>query len=330
MQHTETLLLTEKDIQKILSVDTCLSAVEASFHAHGEGKVVLPPKLYLILPDHIGDFRAMTAYLGSPRRCGLKWVNVHPQNKQRRLPTVMGIIILNDVGTGFPLAILDGTFITKMRTGAGGAVAAKYLARKDSNVLGLVGCGVQAQSQLLFLSKIFHLAKAKFWGPSAREQERFRQILRKRVPFPLEPQKTLRGAVSEVDILVTTTPSRRPLVQKEWIRSGTHINAIGADAKGKQELDPSLLKEGKIVVDDWHQASLSGEINVPYARGELRRSDIYATLGEVVCGLKRGRTHKKEITIFDATGLAVQDVAVAWQVYQKAVRLGIGKKIRFF
>ena len=329
MRRFKTLLLTQREIQKSLTVGKILSLVESSFRDHGRGRALLPAKVYLTLPGQIGDFRAMPAYLASPKRCGIKWVNVHTGNRKRHLPTVMALIVLNDPETGFPLAILDGTYITKMRTGAAGAVAAKYLARKESVVLGLVGCGVQAETQLLFLSQIFRFKKIKFWGLTEKERGQFYQRVGQ-PHLPLEAKATIRETVLGADILVTTTPSRRPLVRREWVKAGSHINAIGADAKGKEELDVALLKEGKIVVDDWHQASESGEINVPFAAGKITRKDIHGTLGEVVCGSKKGRTSSKETTIFDATGLAIQDIAVAWAVYQKGRGRGIGKKISFF
>lgn len=329
MLPKRTLLLTEREIRTLLSPKEYLSLAESAFRAYGKGEVILPSKLYLTLPKGIGDFRAMPAYLASPGRCGLKWVNVHVANERHGFPTVMALILLNDVQTGFPLAILDGTWITKMRTGAGGGVAAKFLARKESSVLGLVGCGAQAETQLLFLSRLFRFRKIKFWGLRTSEQNRFLKKL-KGEKYPLEAKGTIRETVLDVDILVTTTPSRRPLVRREWVKPGTHINAIGADAKGKEELDVALLKEGKVVVDDWHQASEGGEINVPFSKRLLKKRDIHATLGEIVCGFKKGRERREEITIFDATGLAIQDIAVAWEIYRKADRHGMGRKIRFF
>jgi len=328
-KRPKTLLLTARDVEKLLKMEECFSAVESSFRAYGEGKVILPPKLYLTLPQEIGDFRAMPAYLESPKRCGMKWVSVHPRNRAFSLPSVMGMIILNDAGTGFPLAVLDGTLITKMRTGAAGAVAAKYLARKDSEVLGLVGCGAQAETQLLFLSKTFTFRRIPFWGLTASDRRRFYEKM-KGFRALLEEKKTIRETATGVDILVTTTPSRRPLIRREWVSPGTHINAIGADSKGKEEIHPGLLKRAKIIVDDWHQASMSGEMNVPFSRGIITRKDVYATLGEIVCGRKKGRTKREEISLFDSTGLAIQDIAVAWRVYQKALLHGIGKQILFF
>ncbi len=329
MKIPETLLLTGREIKQALTDEDCFRAVESAFRAHGEGKMLLPPKIYLTLPNHRGDFRAMPAYLENPARCGVKWVNVHPGNRRYSLPTVMAIVILNDPRTGFPLAILDGTWITKMRTGAAGAVAAKFLARKNSQVLGLVGCGVQAETQLLFLSRIFRFKKIKFWGLTSSDRETF---FRRARPFRriLEGKGKIRDVAGGVDILVTTTPSRRPLVRSGWVSPGTHVNAIGADSQGKEELDPRLLQKGRIFVDDWHQASASGEINVPVSGGLLQRRDIAGTLGEVVCGKKMGRRDPDEVTIFDSTGLAIQDVAVAWKGYLRAKQHGTGKKIRFF
>ena len=324
----KTILLTQKEIKKLLPIQKTLSIVEASFRAHGLGKVLLPPKLYLTLPK-TGDFRAMPAYLSSPECCGIKWVNVHPQNRLRHLPTVMALIILNDPATGFPLAVLDGTYITQMRTGAGGGVAARYMARRDSAVLGLVGCGAQAETQLLFISKLFRLKKVKFWGLTEADRIKFYGKMKKS-GLPLQPTDTARETVIDSDIVVTTTPSTRPIVHRDWVKPGTHINAIGADAKGKEELEVSLLKVSRIVIDDWHQASESGEINVPFAKGMISKKNIYGSLGEIVCGKKKGRMNRSEITVFDATGLAIQDVSVAWVVYHEAKRRGIGKEIAFF
>jgi len=324
----KTLLLRETDIQKLLTPRECFLAVKRAFRSHGLQKTILPAKIYIELPKRVGDFRAMPAFLEDPPRAGIKWVNVHPGNRQKKLPTVMGIIVLSDTQTGFPLAIMDGTYITKMRTGAGGAVAAQYLARKDSKIVGLVGCGVQAETQLLFLLEIFQLTQINYWGLTPKDRRRFQ----KRFPKLLNLQActNIREVVFNADIVVTTTPTRKPLLRMPWIQPGTHINAIGADAKGKQELEAGILKKGKLVVDDWEQASESGEMNVPYARGELKKRNVYGTLGEIVCGFKKGRVRPDEITIFDATGLAIQDVAVAWEVYKKARAYGQGKSIQFF
>src|SRR3989338_3961545 len=152
---------------------------------------------------------------------------------------------------------------------------------------------------------------------------------KKGLKLKMAVSKTVRDCVQDADIVVTTTPSRKPLIRLEWLKRGTHINAIGADAKGKEELDPRILKKAKLVVDSRQQASHSGEINVPLRKGMISIKDIYADIGEVVSGKKLGRTSRRELTVFDSTGLAIQDAALAKVIYLKAVRNKIGKWIRF-
>ena len=314
----KTILIPASRIASLLTEEGCLRVVEKAFRSYALKQTLLPPKLYLTLPGAIGDFRAMPAFLSSPLACGLKWVNVHPGNSRKGLPTVMALIILNDPATGSPLAILDGTLITQMRTGASGAIAASYLARRDSKVLGFIGCGVQAETQLSFLLKRFPLKRVLVWGPSASNRDHFLKRM-KSLKTILKPCAAIEEVVRSSDIVTTTTPSRRPLVLSQWVKPGTHLNAIGADAKGKQELDPHLLQHARLVVDDITQACHSGELNVPFSKGLVTAKDIDATLGEVIAGKKAGRRSSKEITLFDSTGLAIQDVAVAWSVYRKAL-----------
>ena len=314
----KTLLLTSREIRSLLTVGSCLKVVEASFRAQGLNHVVLPPKLYLTLPKRVGDFRAMPAFLEDPPSCGMKWVNVHEGNRPKGLPTVMALILLNDPRTGFPLAVMDGTFVTQMRTGAAGAIAASALAREDSSTLALIGCGIQAETQLLFLLRRFPLKRVWVWGPTEANRKQF---LRRMRPLKsiLRPIASIEEAVRSSDIVTTVTPSRRPLVLADWVRPGTHLNAIGADARGKQELDPKILKRSHLVVDDREQSCHSGELNVPFSKGLISQRDIHATLAEVVTGQKRGRLSSREITVFDSTGLAIQDVAVAHWIYQRAI-----------
>ncbi|MEM2782493.1 MAG: hypothetical protein QXQ55_01735, partial [Candidatus Hadarchaeales archaeon] len=274
-----------------------------------------------------GDFRVMPAYLEVGEEAGVKVVNVHPGNPKRGLPTIMATILLIDPSTGVPLAIMGGTLITALRTGAAGGVAARYLARKDSRVVGMVGAGVQARAQLRALKEVLEVEKVKVVSAHPSEARKYAEEVRKEHGIEVEEVKGVEEAVRDSDIVVTTTPSRVPLVRSEWISDGTHLNAIGADAPGKQEMEPELLRRAKVVVDDLEQALHSGEVNVPFSKGLFRKEDIYGELGEIVVGKKLGRTSPEEITLFDSTGLAIQDVAVAWLVYRKAQRLGKGEEI---
>lgn len=319
MKNFGTLILDINTTKELVGIKESVTAVEYAFRQLGRGKIQMPAKIYLYINKYNGDFRAMPSYIKGLNRCALKWVNVHPGNIKLGLPTVMAIIILSDARTGFPLCIMDGTYATQLRTGASGAVSAKYLARKNSSRIGLVGCGVQARSQLLCLNEIFRIKEVKVWGHIESLARKFIKDM-KFLPYEIKTAKNIQNCVENADIIVTTTPSRKPLVKLEWINKGTHINAIGADSKGKQELDPAILKSAKIVVDNWEQASHSGEINVPISKGILSKKDIYADIGEIVSGRKKGRADNKEITVFDSTGLAIQDLAIANLIYNKAIK----------
>ena len=278
-------------------------AVEEVFAAHGRGEVQMPPKIYLSFPQ--GDLRTMPAYIPSLDLAGVKIVNVHPLNRTFELPTVMALLVLIDPATGYPRALLNATRLTDLRTGAAGAVAAQHLAREDAAVVGMVGAGRQAETQLEALACVRTIQEVKIWSRSPDHAAAFAAA------YPQYHARTLPLAeVCDCDILITTTPSTTPIIQRKWIRPGTHINAIGADAPGKQELDPTLLNHATVYVDDLAQAVHSGEVNVPISGNTFSVEEIRGTIGEVVLG-KKGRTDEQEITIFDSTGLAIQDLAIA-------------------
>jgi len=322
------LWLSEDEVKSSLTMEETIEAVEEAFREHGLGKAQMPPKSYLYYKKYNGDLRTMPAYLEELDATGVKVVNVHPANPGAGLPTVMAVVILNSPKTGAPLAMMGGTHLTSMRTGAAGAVAAKYLARKNSRTVGIVGAGAQARTQLLGLAKIFAIEKVLVADVSIDRCRALEQDCRSFLDVEYDLSTEIKDAC-ECDILVTTTPSRKPLVKDEWICEGTHINAIGADAKGKEELEPNILGRSKVVVDDLAQASHSGEVNVPLTKGLFAPEGIYATIGEIVAGKVPGRVSDDEITVFDSTGLAIQDVATATKVHQKAIEKGIGTKLPF-
>jgi alanine dehydrogenase len=259
----------------------------------------------------------------------MKWVNVHLANRRRGLPTVMAVIVMNDPATGFPTAVLEGRLITKLRTAAAAAVAAQALARPDSRVVGLVGCGAQADAQLLALAEVFRLSEVRVWGYRAGEAAQFCRLMRRRLPrVRLLPTARIRDCVQGVDLVVTLTPARRPLIKLSWLSPGTHLNAVGADAPGKQELDPAILRAATVVVDERKQALHGGELNVPVRRGQFRARDIHASIGEILIGKRPGRRSRAELTVFDSTGLAIHDVAVGAEVIRQARRRHLGRRVR--
>ena len=313
----KTLVLTHSDVRSLLSMAMVIPAVEQAFAAHGRGEVLMPPKVYVDLPEHHGDFRAMPS--AAAGLAGLKWVSSHPENPARNgLPCVMGVYILSDPATALPLAILDGTLLTAWRTGAAGAVASRHLGPCAPRTIGLVGCGVQARVLLMAHRELWpdlRVLAADTSGDAA-------------AAFVRELGGTVTGTreAAGADIVCTSTPSTRPVVLREWVSDGAHINAMGADAPGKQELDPVILSGARVFVDDLAQAPHSGEINVPLHAGTFALSDIAGTLGQVVAGLAEGR-RGNETTVFDSTGLAVQDLLVARALVDEARARGLGLEV---
>ncbi|ACY15171.1 ornithine cyclodeaminase family protein [Haliangium ochraceum] len=314
----DTLILTQRDIRSLITMAEVVPAVERAFLAHGRGEGLMPPKVYIDLPQHHGDFRAMPAYLEGA--AGVKWVNSHPQNPVKHgLPSVMGVYILSDPETAQPLAIMDATWLTALRTGAAGAVASKYLAVGKPRSLGFIGCGVQARVLLAAHREVFGDSLELLMADASSESA---------ARFAEEAGGTAvsRARAAGCDVVCTSTPARAPVVERGWVSSGAHINAIGADGHGKQELDPAILRDAKVVIDEREQASHSGEIHMPIERGDYALASVHGTLGEVVAGQKSGRTGS-EITVFDSTGLAIQDVAVAHAIYELARTRDIGQSV---
>ncbi|MDG6256336.1 MAG: ornithine cyclodeaminase family protein [Methanomicrobiaceae archaeon] len=286
-----------------LSFDAIISTVEEAFAEHCRGNVQMPSKVYVTFDA--GDFRTMPAYIPGLDIAGVKIVNVHPGNRTRGLPTVMALTVIIDAETGEPTALLNATDLTDFRTGAAGAIATKYLCPKREIVLGLVGSGRQAETQLEAIARVCDISEIRVWSRKESNQEAFLSRYSQ-----YDGTATSLEQTCDCDVLCTTTPSTAPIVSDEWVLDGTHINAIGADAPGKQELDPAILARARVFIDDYEQATHSGEVNVPISQGLYSPADIAGTLGEVVCGNK-GRNGDREITIFDSTGLALQDLAIA-------------------
>ena len=311
-----TYIIKRSEIESIFNMEDYVSTVENAFKLYGEGKVQMPSKVYIYFDK--GDLRCMPVYIPSLNIAGVKNVNVHPQN--RDLPAVMATITLFDPENGFPLAIMDGTHITKMRTGAAGGVAAKFLSRKDSKTAAFIGTGEQAKTQLqaLLITRP-EISEAVLYDINGKSAGLFAKYIMKEHKLKVRIEDSVAKTAAAADIVVTTTPVRNPVVMKEHISKGTHINAIGADAQGKQELDPQILKNAVVVIDNWEQASHSGEINVGLSKGIIKKKHIYGDIGEIATGKKLGRKSADQVTVFDSTGLAIQDISSAVEIYKRLI-----------
>jgi alanine dehydrogenase len=268
----------------------------------------------------------MPSYIEEPEAAACKWVSIRERNREKYdLPTVFSILIYTHPETGFPLAICDGSYHTVMRTGAAAAVSAKWLARKDSKRLAIVGAGNMAEGVLATCNEVFRWEEVRVWSRTQSTLDHFLAMQQPKYPsFGIRASTDLQTVVSGADVVVTVTPARSPIVRSEWIAEGTHLAALGADKSGDQELDPKILKRSRSFVDDVRQCRTDGEINVPLAQGLLREQDIAGEIGEVVTGKKTGRRTEAEITLFDSTGIALQDSATIPLEYERAVAAGVG------
>lgn len=324
---TTTLLLNAVDVALLMKLDDVSRVVHDAFCSLHRGEAQMPPKSYVYVPEYQGDFRSMPARVGDAS--AVKWVNVHPNNPAVfGIPSVQGMLILGDNRTGFPLAVMDATLLTSGRTAASAAVATRALARPDARTLGIVGAGGQAPWQLSAVVKTrpFHrVLVADVREEAARDL--VERVRARRPGFGVETASIEEAA--GCDVLITVTPVKQPVILREWIRPGTHINAMGADAPGKQELDPRILNDSRVFVDEWEQAQHSGEINVPLTTGQWSRERLAGTLGAVLCNGAPGRISDRDITVFDSTGLAIQDAVVGRLVYEAALERGVGTPFRF-
>ncbi len=324
--NRKTLILGRTDIMGLLTPADYNGCVEQAYRMHGEGRFIMEPKGHIVLDKYPGEWEAMPSYIEEPEAAACKWVSIREQNRVKfGLPTVFSILIYTHPETGFPLAIIDGSFHTVMRTGSAAAVSAKWLAREDSKSLAIVGAGHMAEGALATCNEIFNWQEVRIWSRSQATLDRFvAEQQPKYKNFSIQTSTTLWEVVPGADVVVTLTPARGPIVRDEWISPGTHIAAIGADKDGDQELEPEILKRARIFVDDIRQCRTDGEINVPLSQGIITEDDIVGEIGQVVAGKMQGRTRNDEITVFDSTGIALQDSATVPLEYERAVAAGVG------
>lgn len=324
--NRKTLILGRSEMIGLLSPAEYNQCVEQAYRMHGEGRFYMDPKGHIVLDRFAGEWEAMPSYIEEPHAAACKWVSIREQNRERyNLPTVFSILIYTEPETGFPLAIVDGSYHTVMRTGSAGAVSAKWMARPDSKTLAIVGAGHMAEGALATCNEVFDWSEVRVWSRSQATLDRFVHEQQPKydgftIRASTNPEEVVRGA----DVIVTLTPARAPIIMADWVSPGTHIAAVGADKAGDQELEGTLLTRARIFVDDIRQCRTDGEINVPLSEGLIAEADIAGEIGEVVTGRKVGRTSDDEITIFDSTGIALQDSATVPLEYQRAMEKGVG------
>ena len=314
-----TLILTRAELQAVLTPEDCLTAVEEAFRAFGEGRTAPPGTLGLHAAAGTFHIKAAMADVFAAK------INANfPGNPGRyAIPTIQGVIVLMDLERGTPLAILDSALITTLRTAAATAVAAKHLALAEAATITVIGCGTQGRASLEALRRVRSIRKAYAFDVSGDAADRFaREMDAQRVT-------DLDAAIADSDIVVTCTTARAPILDSHHLHPGLFIAAVGADNPEKQELAPAVLRDSRVVVDILEQAATMGDLHHALDAGVVVREDVHGELGDVICGRVRGREDEHEVFVFDSTGTALQDVAVASLAYARALERGAGIDIAF-
>jgi ornithine cyclodeaminase/alanine dehydrogenase-like protein (mu-crystallin family) len=324
----DTLLLTRQDVRRLLSIDDCIDAVEAAFRQHALGKSISPG----VLASHVsgGGFHVKTAGLVTDRRSvfAAKVNSNFPGNPPRfGLPTIQGVIVLFDAIDGRPLAILDSMEITSVRTAAASAVATRHLARDAASTVTVCGCGEQGRSQLRALTRVRPIRLVLAFDTDFSKAEHYAHQLAGELDVDLRPVRELGAETFRSDIWVTCTTSREWFVARDRVAPGSLVLAVGADNGDKQEIEPALLAASTVVVDVLDQCAVIGDLHHALELGVMRREDVHAELADVVSGRRPGRQRDDEVIVFDSTGTALEDVAAAQLVYQRAVAAGVGTSV---
>ncbi|QQE75390.1 ornithine cyclodeaminase family protein [Brevibacillus composti] len=341
-------VINQKTIEQILDMARVIEKVEQAYTLKAQKEATLFPMVFHEFEPGKADMDIKSGHLTGANIFGLKVVSWFGENTEKNLPQLIGTVMVLDSRTGAPRGILSGEHITCMRTGAAGGIGAKYLARPESEHLLLVGTGHQAPFQILAtLTTMENVKKVSVYNARSYEraqafcekiqekllqmvadqysgQDELRETYTKRCQIEFVPVENIEQTTKEADIIITATSARQPLIKREWVQPGTHITCVGADMEGKQEIDERLFAEARVFVDDVTQSVSVGELETAIKKGIVTPDVIVAEIGEVILGRVPGRQSAEEITIFDSTGIAIQDLLTANLVLDEAEKLGAG------
>ena len=322
-----TLILNRKDVMQVLDMKDCINVVEKAFAELSNGSAVLP--LRTVIKPEGGVSLYMPAFLKESGALACKVVTVYKNNPAKHnLPTTIGKVLLQDTETGDVICIMDGGYLTAVRTGAASGVATKFLAREDkAQMAGIFGAGVQAKMQLWAVTEARNIIKAVIYDVSGEAVDKFIAEMKPKLNIEIVKAKSV-AEMLECDIICTATSSAVPLFDGSKVKEGTHINGIGSHTPDARELDTEIVKRSLFVGDSLEACmNEAGDIMIPLKENAITHAHFYAELGEIITGKKAGRKDAKQITLFKSNGLAIQDAATAKLVYDKAVAMGIGTKI---
>lgn len=323
------LVLRRGDIATLMDSASYLAAVEAAFRACAEGDTSAPVPLHIALDG--GSFHGKGALVRLDRAYLALKANANlPHNPQTRgLPTIQGVVLLFDAASGVLLAVMDSIEITLRRTAAATALAARYLARSDASAVAICGCGEQGRAQLRALADVVRIGRVAAWDADAGRAERFASEMRASLGVEVVAVPGLRDATAHSDIVVTATSAQAPFLTRDCVSEGAFIAAVGADSPHKSEIAPALLAGSRVVVDSLAQCAAMGDLHHALDAGVVTPSHVHAELGDLAVGRKHGRSDATEITLFDSTGVAIQDAASAAWIYRRAIDASVGTSVSF-
>ncbi len=324
-------LLTRSDVQRALTMPEAVVIIRRTFSELSTGQATVPLRIALPQDKHAGVTLIMPGYLHHADALAVKIVSVHPRNHEHSLPLIHALIVVIDPATGQPVAAMEGSYLTALRTGAASGVATDLLARKDAAVAAIIGAGSQARAQILALAAVRPLKRIRIYDPHPEKIQALIAEVQKDIGSAIEfvVANSSTEAVREAQIICTVTTSRTPVFDGNELQPGAHVNAIGSYQPEMQEVDVTTLKRAAKIVIDSREGALTeaGDLLVALEQGAIQRSDIYAEIGEIAAGLKPGRENDEEITYFKSVGNAAQDAAMAHAIYQRALKDNLGTEI---
>ena len=321
-------LLTEHHVHSLLPITDLIAAMESALAKFSAGDVLQPVRSVLMVGPTKAYFGLMPAYVPAPASLGAKLVTVFGENHAKGLPSHLATILLLDPDTGSLIALMDGRYITEARTAAVSAVSARFLARPNASTVAIIGSGVQARSHLEALQHVRQLEQVRIWSPRQHSRQQFVDDMSPRVPVPITACGSAEEAVRGADLIVLVTSSRTPVIMDGWVSPGAHVMCIGACRPDQREMDPDLVKRGRLFVDSRTAALVeSGDVVMNIAAGLFDSSHIRGEVGELVLGRVNGRASDSDVTIFKSLGMAVEDVVAADLVFRRASESGAGTEL---
>jgi ornithine cyclodeaminase/alanine dehydrogenase-like protein (mu-crystallin family) len=324
-------VLSREDVHQVVTMAEAIEIVQDGFVQLSTRQAIVPARAAIDVKKHDGVMLYMPAYLSGSDALGMKLVSVFPRNVGRGRATINALVVINDAETGEPQALMDGAYLTALRTGAASGVATRWLARRDAEAVGVFGAGVQGRTQLEAVCAVRNIRRAWVYDVDNATAVRYVAEMRRRggrIPADVRVAASPAEAVREADIICTATTPHTPVVPDEALKAGAHLNGIGSFTPEMREIGPATVRRARVVVDSREAAwTEAGDLIMAKRDGLFSERDVYAEIGEIAAGLKLGREDETQITFFKAVGIAVQDVSVARYALQKAIQLGLGATV---